>query len=108
VNHYPYPWCHVKLCRFIAALFLVLSVVTGSAAAPRPNILFIFVDDSGWGDFSCYGNPVLTKQGGPITPNLDTLASQGIRFTQGYVAFPICSPSRTAVLTGIEPARYAI
>jgi len=100
----------VKLRRILAALFLVLSVVADPAGAsgPRPNILFIFIDDSGWGDLSCYGNPVLTRQGGPITPNLDTLASQGIRFTQGYVAFPICSPSRTAVLTGIEPARYAI
>ena len=58
--------------------------------------------------FSCYGSPVTNKLGQPITPNLDRLASQGIRFTQGYVAYPICSPSRTAVLTGIEPARYAL
>jgi len=95
--------------KFISSLLLVLSVLVGSAtAAQPPNILFIFVDDSGWGDFSCYGSPVTTKQGQPITPNLDRLASQGIRFTQGYVAYPICSPSRTAVLTGIEPARYAI
>ncbi len=105
----PYPCRHVKLLRFIASLLLVLGVTAGAAAAAqRPNILFVFIDDSGWGDLSCYGNPVLTKQGEPITPNLDRLASQGIRFTQGYVAFPICSPSRTAVLTGIEPARYAI
>ncbi len=99
----------MKRLKFIAALLLVLSVVAGSVAAEsRPNILFIFIDDSGWGDLSCYGNPVLTKQGQPLTPNLDRLASQGIRFTQGYVAYPICSPSRTAVLTGIEPARYAM
>ena len=79
-----------------------------SAAATRPNILFIFVDDSGWGDFSCYGSPVTNKQGQVITPNIDRFASQGTRFTQGYVAAPICSPSRVGVLTGIEPARYAI
>ena len=90
-------------------MLLVLSALVGSAApGPRPNILFVFIDDSGWGDFSCYGSPVTNKLGQPITPNLDRLASQGIRFTQGYVAYPICSPSRTAVLTGIEPARYAI
>ena len=99
----------VKLLKFIASSLLVLSVLAGSAAAAqRPNILFVFIDDSGWGDFSCYGSPVTNKLGQPITPNLDRLASQGIRFTQGYVAYPICSPSRTAVLTGIEPARYAI
>jgi len=97
------------LLKYIAASLLVLSVLIGTAAAAqRPNILFVFVDDSGWGDFSCYGSPVTNKLGQPITPNLDRLASQGIRFTQGYVAYPICSPSRTAVLTGIEPARYAI
>ena len=83
-------------------------LAASAASAERPDILFVFVDDSGWGDFSCYGSPVTNKLGQPITPNLDTLASQGIRFTQGYVAYPICSPSRTAVLTGIEPARYAI
>jgi arylsulfatase A-like enzyme len=76
-------------------------------AAP-PNILFVFIDDIGWGDLSCYGNSVKTKEGGPITPNLDRIASEGIRFTQGYVAGPICSPSRTGVLTGINPARYGI
>ncbi|HWH69090.1 MAG TPA: sulfatase-like hydrolase/transferase [Candidatus Sulfotelmatobacter sp.] len=78
------------------------------AAELRPNILFVFVDDSGWGDFSCCGSPVTNKLGQPITPpNLDKLAAQGIRFTQDCVASPICSPSRTGVLTGIEPARYS-
>lgn len=82
---------------------------TGFSSAPnQPNILFIFIDDIGWGDLSCYGNTVTNKQGQPITPNIDRLASEGIRFTQGYVASPICSPSRTGVLTGMEPARYAI
>src|SRR5512135_258921 len=97
------------MLRFIASSLLVCSVFAGSASAgPRPNILFVFIDDAGWGDLSCYGSPVTNKLGQPITPNLDRLASQGIRFTQGYIASPICSPSRTAVLTGIEPARYAI
>ena len=94
----------------LVACFLGLSANLAHSAPPqsRPNIIFIFVDDSGWGDFSCYGSPVTNKQGTVITPNIDKLASEGIRFTQGYVASPICSPSRTAVLTGIEPCRYAI
>jgi len=95
--------------KFIASSLLVLTVLAGSAAAAqRPNILFVFIDDSGWGDLSCYGSPVTNKLGQPITPNMDRLASEGIRFIQGYVAYPICSPSRTAVLTGIHPARYAL
>lgn len=83
-------------------------VAHAGAVAPRPNILFIFIDDIGWGDLSCYGSTGTNKQGQVITPNLDQLAAQGIRFTQGYVASPICSPSRTGVLTGMQPARYAI
>ena len=82
--------------------------LTAGAAPARPNILFVFIDDIGWGDLSCYGSPVTNKLGQPITPNLDRLAAEGTRFTQGYVASPICSPSRTGVLTGIEPTRYAI
>ena len=88
-------------------LLLGLLVVTATAAT-RPNILFVFIDDIGWGDLSCYGSTVTNKLGQPITPNLDQLASQGIRFTQGYVAAPICSPSRTAVLTGMDPCQFAI
>src|SRR5512143_3536359 len=99
----------MNLRASIALLLISLSALAGAMGAVQgPNILFVFIDDSGWGDLSCYGSPVTNKLGQPITPNLDRLASQGIRFTQGYVAYPICSPSRTAVLTGIEPARYAL
>ncbi len=100
--------CEVVL-RWIRFAFL-LTVLLGSRAAveARPNIVFVFIDDIGWGDLSCYGSPVTNKLGQPITPNLDSLAAQGTRFTQGYVCSPICSPSRTGVLTGIEPTRYAI
>ncbi|MBN2162054.1 MAG: sulfatase-like hydrolase/transferase [Pontiellaceae bacterium] len=83
-------------------------VVPGDYDAHGLNILFIFIDDMGWGDMSCYGNPVTTKDGGVVTPHLDSLASQGIRFTEGYTGAPICSPSRVCVMTGIESQRYAI
>jgi arylsulfatase A-like enzyme len=67
--------------------------------APRPNILFILADDLGWGDLSCYGNP-RTK-----TPNLDRLAAQGALFSQFYVNGSVCSPTRSAFMTGRFPAR---
>lgn len=85
-----------------------LAVAFGTVAASQPNIVFIFVDDSGWGDFSCQGNPVLDKLGQPITPNINRLATEGMRFTEGYVVSPICSPSRTGLLTGMHPSRHGI
>lgn len=68
----------------------------------RPNILFIFIDDMGYGDLGCYGNTKVH------TPNIDRLAKEGILFTQFYVNAPICSPSRTAVTTGQYPSRWGI
>ena len=53
------------------------------AAAPKPNIIQILVDDMGYGDLGCYGGPI-------PTPNIDRIAAEGIRFTQAYVASPIC------------------
>ena len=68
-------------------------------AAPRPNILFILADDMGWGDPSCYGNPRIK------TPHLDRLAAGGTLFTQFYVNGSVCSPTRSAFMTGMFPAR---
>ena len=72
------------------------------AEAPRPNILFIFADDWGWGDLSCHGHPYVK------TPNIDRLAKEGTDFHRFSVASGVCSPSRTAVMTGHFPARYNI
>jgi uncharacterized sulfatase len=73
------------------------------AAAPsRPNIVMVFIDDMGWGDFSCFGNRDAS------TPNVDQLASEGMRFSQFYVNAPICSPSRCALTTGQYPQRWRI
>src|SRR4051794_37296669 len=96
----------VKMPNRLLIVFLLVLGVTYAPGAIRPNILFVFIDDNGWADLSCYGSTVTNKLGQPITPNLDKLASEGIRFTQGYVASPICSPSRTGVLTGMDPCRF--
>ena len=91
--------------RFFAlALSCIASSIFATAAEPppKPNIVFIFADDWGWGDLSCHGHPWLK------TPNLDRLASEGTDFQQFNVLNPVCSPSRTAVMTGHYPARFSV
>lgn len=68
----------------------------------RPNIVVIMADDLGWMDLHCQGNELLD------TPNIDRLASQGMRFTDAYAAAPVCTPTRAAMMTGQAPARLAI
>ena len=72
------------------------------SASTRPNILFILADDMGWGDLSCYGRPDYK------TPNLDRLASQGVKFTHAYSAAPVCTPTRVGFHTGRYPARLPV
>jgi len=89
------------------ALFLLITIrLTTLCAAqsqemPRPNIVIIYADDLGYGDVACYG-------GQWQTPNLDRLAAEGMKFTDFYVAQPVCSASRTALLTGCYPNRMGI
>jgi len=71
------------------------------AKAP-PNIVLIMADDLGWMDLHCQGNKLVD------TPNLDRLAGQGMRFTDGYAAAPVCTPTRAAIMTGQSPARLTI
>lgn len=88
---------------YLPALALVGLLAAGpSVHAEQPNILFIFADDWGWGDLSCHGHPYVK------TPNIDRLAREGTDFTRFTVASGVCSPSRTAVMTGHFPARYNI
>jgi len=88
-----------QLLPFLLALSGCLAV---AAAQPvRPNILVVLADDFGWGDVSCYG-------GKAPTPALDRMAKEGTRFTQFYVASPICSPSRCGLITGQQPGKWRI
>jgi arylsulfatase A-like enzyme len=70
-----------------------------AADAAKPNVVFILMDDLGWADLGCYGSTFHE------TPNLDKLAARGVRFTNGYAACPVCSPTRASILTGKYPAR---
>ena len=89
--------------RFLILSLLILAVNPGFAQSSRqPNIILVFIDDMGWGDFSCFGNKDAN------TPNIDQMAIEGIRFEQFYVNSPICSPSRTAISTGQYPQRWKI
>lgn len=73
------------------------------AAEPRrPNIVFILVDDMGWADGACFGSKFYQ------TPQIDTLAKSGARFTSAYVACAVCSPTRAALMTGKYPARLHV
>ena len=89
----------MKILRSIY-IFLFLSLIC--FGDERPNIIFIFADDWGWGDLGCHGHPYLK------TPNIDRLAEEGTDFHRFSVASGVCSPSRTAVMTGHFPARYSI
>jgi arylsulfatase A len=72
------------------------------AADRPPNVVIIFADDMGYGDVGCFGNKTIR------TPNIDSLATDGVRFTDFYVAQAVCSASRTALLTGCYPNRLGI
>jgi arylsulfatase A-like enzyme len=69
---------------------------------PKPNIVVFLADDMGWGDSATYGHELIQ------TPNLDRLAAQGVKFTQCYSACGVCSPSRSAILTGRTPYRNGV
>jgi arylsulfatase A len=81
------------------AVILGMLVFTGVVSAKPPNILFIMADDLGVKDLACYGSDYY------LTPNLDKLAQQGMRFTRAYAACNVCSPTRAAILTGRYPHR---
>ena len=94
----------LQLLQFLM-LVSIISCTSGKnqiSDQKTPNIIIIFTDDQGYGDIGCYGAT------GFETPNLDKLASQGMRFTNHYSAQPVCSASRAGLLTGCYPNRIGI
>ncbi|MBI5386450.1 MAG: sulfatase [Verrucomicrobia bacterium] len=95
-----------KRLRFwtgLSLLLLAAAFTSWAAAASRPNILFFLADDFGYMDIGA-NNPKTFYE----TPNLDGLARKGMRFTSGYAACPVCSPTRASILTGQYPQRVGI
>jgi N-sulfoglucosamine sulfohydrolase len=79
-------------------LILLCSFATIPFAALRPNLLFVIADDCTHRDIGCYG-------GQALTPNIDRLAVEGMRFTQCFQAAPMCSPTRHNIYTGLYPVK---
>lgn len=95
----------VSALRLLLPLALLTSSflpIPSALASPPPNIVFVLVDDLGWTDLGCFGSKYYE------TPNIDRLASQGMRFTDAYSACTVCSPTRASILTGQYPARLHI
>ncbi|MEQ1826151.1 MAG: sulfatase-like hydrolase/transferase [Pirellula sp.] len=93
----------LRLLKF--GLLLVGSCLIANsvaAAEPKPNVIVFLTDDQGWGDLGCYGHPRIQS------PNVDRFASEGMRLTQCYSACSVCSPSRSAILTGRTPYRNGV
>jgi arylsulfatase A-like enzyme len=89
---------HLLLVIFLLSVFHSQRL----EAQPKPNIIYIMADDLGYGDLSCYGNKDIR------TPFLDRLAADGVKFTHAYSAAPVCTPTRTAFMTGRYPARTPV
>ena len=92
----PANYCWLLLC-------LLIQCSSAAEVTSRPNILFILADDLGWADTTLYGHTRYYK-----TPNIERLAKRGMTFTRAYSASPLCSPTRSAILTGLSPARTGI
>ena len=94
----------IKLRDFLClcAMYVFITVVPSLDATQQTNFLFFLVDDMGWADIG--GNGSTFHE----TPNIDRLAKSGMRFTQGYAAGSVCSPTRASIMTGRHPVRVDI
>lgn len=92
----PFLWLSVAL------LMLFGSAPPARADAPRPNIVFILMDDLRWDELGCSGHPFVR------TPNIDRIAREGARFGNAFATTPLCSPSRASILTGLYPHSHGV
>ena len=94
----------ISIVLLVAMLFSCSqkSGKTAEGAKERPNLVIIFTDDQGYGDLSCFGGDHV------YTPNIDQMAKEGARLTSFYVAAPLCTPSRAALMTGCYPRRVSM
>jgi arylsulfatase A-like enzyme len=87
---------------FFAIIFLLTVISANAQKTTKPNIIFIFADDLGYGDIGCYGQQKIE------TSNIDKLAQKGMKFTQFYSGSTVCAPSRSSFLTGLHTGHTAI
>jgi arylsulfatase A len=88
--------------RKLTFLLILLHISCAINAQTKPNVIFILADDMGYGDLGCYGQQKIE------TPNIDKLASGGIRFTQFYAGTSVCAPSRASLMTGLHTGHTPI
>ena len=88
--------------RVLMALAVFVSCVLPGAAASKPNIIFLLSDDLSWGDLGCYGQTQI------LTPNIDRLAAEGMRFTNAYAGNSVCAPSRSCLMQGLHPGHARV
>ena len=94
----------LTLTILFAAFILSMATSTHAVDMPaKPNIVFILADDLGWADTTLYGHTSFYK-----TPNIEALAQRGMTFDHAYSASPLCSPTRSSILTGMNPARTGL
>ena len=89
--------------RLLIPLIALIPWSLCGATTEKPNIVFILADDLGWADTTLYGHTKLYK-----TPNIQRLAKRGMTFSRAYSASPLCSPTRSSILTGLNPARTGL
>lgn len=88
-----------KLGRWLKSAAMLVCLAPALLSAEKPNIIIFLADDLGYGDLGCYGHPIIK------TPNIDALASEGVRLTDCHSGGTVCSPSRSSLLTGRTPYR---
>ena len=102
--------CVIMVHKLLAILLIAMGTVLycphsdllAAGNPKKPNIVLILADDLGYGDLGCYGNKLIR------TPNIDRIATDGIRFTSFYTDAPVCSPTRASILTGRYPQRHGL
>lgn len=91
------------LLILVGGSFLLVQKTSSGCAAERPNVVMILADDLGWSDTTLFKTTRFYK-----TPNIERLAARGMTFTHAYSSSPLCSPTRSSILTGLSPARTGI
>ena len=86
----------------LVAVFTGLTTTMQAAEQSRPNIVYILLDDAGYGDLSCYGQQFFK------TPNIDRMAAEGLKFTDHYSGSTVCAPTRCCLMTGLHTGHTVV